>query len=117
VGLPDLVVAHDLDVAAAAQIDAVASEHPIALISGLLFVIAITVGLLLLGLALWRSRVAPAWTGIALAVGGVTHPFLPGHAATGIGLLVAAVGFAGASLALLRMPDDEFDLPPVAARA
>jgi hypothetical protein len=33
--------------------------------------------------------------------------------AQGIGLLVAAAGFAGASAALLRMRNDEFDLPPV----
>jgi len=54
----------------------------------------------------------PAWYGIALMVGGVTHPFIPGAAGQGIGLVVAAVGFAGASVALLRMRNDEFDLPP-----
>ena len=52
--------------------------------------------------------------GIALAVGGFTHPFMPGHTAAGIGLLVAALGFAGASWALLRTSNDEFDLPPLA---
>jgi hypothetical protein len=43
-------------------------------------------GLLLLGIALWRSRVAPAWMGIALGLGGFTHPFLPGHVLAGLGL-------------------------------
>jgi DNA-directed RNA polymerase specialized sigma24 family protein len=33
----------------------------------------------------------------------------------GIGLLVAAAGFAGVSVALLRMSNDEFDLPAAAA--
>ncbi|HET9900400.1 MAG TPA: hypothetical protein VFR46_04940, partial [Actinomycetes bacterium] len=70
-----------------------------------------TFGLLLLGIALWRSRVAPAWMGIALGLGGFTHPFLPGHVLAGLGLLVAAVGFAGASWALLRTSNDDFDLP------
>jgi hypothetical protein len=51
---------------------------------------------------------------IALIVGGVTHPFLPNHVIAGIGLLVAAAGFAGATVALLRMRNDEFDLPPIA---
>lgn len=74
-------------------------------------------GLLLLGIALWRSRVAPAWMGIALAVGGFTHPFLWGTILTGVGLLVAAVGFAGASVALLRMSNDDFDRPAVPARS
>jgi ABC-type uncharacterized transport system permease subunit len=68
----------------------------------------------LLGLALWRSRVAPRWMAIALIVGGVTHPFLPNHVIVGIGLLIAAAGFAGATVALLRMRNDEFDLPPIA---
>ena len=68
----------------------------------------------LLGIALWRSRVAPRWMAIALIVGGVTHPFLPNHVIAGIGLLIASIGFAGATVALLRTPNDEFDLPPVA---
>jgi hypothetical protein len=82
-------------------------------IGSLLFILAITFGLLLLGIALWRSRVAPAWMGIALAVGGFTHPFMPTHTAAGVGLIVTAIGFAGASIALLRTPNDAFDLPPV----
>ena len=73
---------------------------------------AIVIGLGMLGVALWRSRQAPAWAGIALALGGATHPFLPGNTAQGIGLLIGAIGFGGASYALLRMRDDEFALPP-----
>ena len=42
---------------------------------------------------------------------------MPGHVAAGIGLLVAAVGFAGASRALLRTGNDEFDLPPLGKAA
>ncbi|MEV4459593.1 hypothetical protein [Microbispora sp. NPDC049633] len=83
------------------------------LVAGLLFILGIVVGLLLLGLALWRSGAAPAWAGILLAAGGFTHPFMPGHVASGVGLLVTAMGFAGVSVALLRMRNDEFDLPPV----
>jgi hypothetical protein len=75
----------------------------------LLFILAITVGLLLLGLALWRSGAAPAWCGWLLAAGGLTHPFMPGHVASGLGLIVAAAGFAGASVALFRMTNQEFD--------
>jgi hypothetical protein len=47
-------------------------------------------------------------------IGGVTHPFIPNHIGQGIGLFVAAAGFVGVSMALLRMSNDEFDLPPVA---
>jgi hypothetical protein len=108
-----LTVRDGLDVATVDKLYTATSEHPLQLIGGLLFILGITVGLLLLGIALWRSRVAPAWMGIALALGGGTHPFMPGHVAAGIGLLVTAVGFAGASVALLRASNDDFDLPPV----
>jgi hypothetical protein len=107
-----LTVRDGLDVAAVSKLDTAMGEHPIVQIGGLLFIVAITIGLLLLGLAMWRSGAAPAWMGWALALGGFTHPFMPGHVAAGLGLVVAAVGFAGASLALLRMPNEEFDLAP-----
>jgi hypothetical protein len=107
-----LAVRDGLDAAAIARLETAAQEHPLTLIGGLLFIVAITIGLLLLGLALWRSGAAPAWMGWALALGGFTHPLMPGHVAAGIGLIVAAVGFAGASRALLRMRNDEFDLAP-----
>lgn len=112
-----LTVTNDFDVATMAKLQQALEEEPAALIAGLLFIIGIVFGLLLLGLALWRSGAAPAWMGIALALGGFTHPFMPGHVAGGIGLLVAAVGFAGASVALLRMRNDDFDLPPAGAKA
>jgi hypothetical protein len=108
-----LAVQHNLDPTAVAGLDEAAANEPVTLIAGLLFIVGIVVGLLLLGIALWRGRGAPAWAGIALAVGGFTHPFLPGHVAQGLGLFVAAAGFAGASMALLRMGNDEFDLAPL----
>jgi hypothetical protein len=57
------------------------------------------------------SRLAAAWIAIALMVGGITHPFQPGHVAQGVGLFVGAVGFAGAAVVLVRQSNDEFDLP------
>jgi hypothetical protein len=109
--LANLTVKAGLDPAAVSQLSTAIEKHPIIQLSGLVFIVGITIGLLLLGMALWRSRTAPAWMGIALALGGFTHPFLPGHLAQGIGLLVAAVGFSGATYALLRMRNDDFDLP------
>jgi uncharacterized protein DUF4386 len=107
-----LTVRDGLDVAAVSKLDTAMGEHPIVQIGGLLFIVGITIGLLLLGLAMWRSGAAPAWMGWALALGGFTHPFMPGHVAAGVGLMVAAVGFAGASVALLRMRNEDFDLAP-----
>ncbi|MGH3347887.1 MAG: hypothetical protein ACRDO4_12995 [Nocardioides sp.] len=90
-----------------------AQDDPLMVTAALLFISGIVVGLGLLGAALWRSGTVPAIFGVAIMFGGITHPFLPTSAAAGIGLLVAAFGFAGASVALLRMTDDEFDLAPM----
>ena len=87
------------------------AEQPLVLLAGLWFIVGIVIGLGMLGVALCRSRWAPAWVGIALALGGATHPFLPGNTARWIGLLVGALGFGGAGYALVRMRDDEFALP------
>jgi hypothetical protein len=108
-----LTVQHGLDVNTMAKLSDTLENDPLLQVASLLFIVGVVIGLGLLGIAMWRSRAAAAWTGIALAIGGFTHPFLPGHTAQGIGLLVACAGFAGASVALLRMHNDEFDLPPV----
>jgi hypothetical protein len=111
---PEFLTVHEgLDTATMAKVSSAVEEQPTTQIGSLLFILAVTVGLLLLGIGLWRSRVAPAWMGIALAFGGFTHPFMPGHLTAGIGLLIAAIGFAGASVALLRTSNEDFDLPPI----
>jgi hypothetical protein len=109
---PYLAAVRGIDVDAMRVLDGALENDPIFLVAGLLFIVGIVFGLGLLGAALWRSRAVPAWYGIALMVGGITHPFIPGAIGQGLGLVVAAVGFAGASVALLRMRNDEFDLPP-----
>lgn len=112
---PALVtVQHHLDPTPMAALDDVLQHEPLLGIASLLFIVGVVFGLGLLGGALKRSRAVPAWVAYAVMVGGATHPFLPTHVGQGIGLLVAAVGFAGVSRALLRMSDDEFDLPPAA---
>ena len=108
-----LTVTERLDVATVAALDEAWWALPVTGVAALLFISGIVVGLPLLGIALWRSRVSPRWMAIALIIGGATHPFLPNHVVAGIGLLVAGLGFAGATRALLRMTNDEFDLPPV----
>jgi hypothetical protein len=110
----NLVVAKGLDAAAVGEGVETYYTLPLVQVSVIFWLVAVVIGSALLGLALWRSRAVPAWFGIALMVGGATHPFLPGNVGVGTALLVAAVGFAGASLALLRMSNDEFDLAPLA---
>jgi hypothetical protein len=112
-----LAVTERLDLATVAALDEAWWALPVTEAAALLFISGIVVGLPLLGIALWRSRVAPRWMATALIIGGATHPFLPNHVVAGMGLLVAGLGFAGATRALLRMPNDEFDLPPVTNRS
>ena len=118
VNTPELLTAtHHLDAQTMAQVREAVGNDPIGLVASILFLVGIVIGLGLLGAALWRSRVAPAWMGIALMVGGITHPFMPNHIGQGVGLLVAAMGFAGATRALVRQSNDEFDLPPARTKA
>jgi len=106
--------AHEhLDVSTMTRLDEALQASPTAAVASLIFIVGLTIGLLVLGIALWRSRAVAAWMGIALALGGLTHPFMPGNAAIATGLVITAIGFAGASVALLRQRNDEFDLPAI----
>jgi hypothetical protein len=110
---PELVtVQHHLDPTAMSALRDALEGEPLLGIASLLFILGVVVGLGLLGGALKRSRAVPAWVAVAVMVGGVTHPFIPTSVGQGIGLLVGAVGFAGVGAALVRMSNDEFDLPP-----
>jgi hypothetical protein len=111
INVPYMTVQHGLDITSMTKLDDALHTEPLLGIASLLFIVGIVFGLGLLGIALWRSRIVPAWMGIALAVGCFTHPFIPNHIGQGIGLLIAAVGFSGASVALLHMRNDQFDLP------
>lgn len=109
---PLMTVQHDLDRSAMAALDDALRHEPLLGIASLLFIVGIVFGLGFLGGALKRSRAVPAWVGLAVMVGGVTHPFIPTSVGQGFGLFVAEAGFIGVSIALWRMGDDEFDLPP-----
>jgi hypothetical protein len=109
---PALVtVQHDLDHSTMAALDDAMHHEPLLGIASLLFIVGVVVGVGLLGGALKRSRAVPTWAAYAVMLGGATHPFIPTSVGQGIGLLVAAAGFAAVSAALVRMPNDEFDLP------
>lgn len=96
------VVRYGLDAPALAPLAAGREGDVLLGVAGLLFLVGIVIGLGLLGAALWRGRAVPAWVGVAVLVGGVTHPFLPGHTAQGVGLLVLAAGYAGGAAAFAR---------------
>jgi hypothetical protein len=74
-----------------------------------LFVAGHILGLVLLGIALWRGRVLPSWAALLIAVSQVLHfifaVVVPVHALDGLAWGLTAVGFAVAALALVREPE------------
>ena len=111
-GLALVTADQHLNVGTIAALDKALWAQPVNQVASILFLAGIVIGLPLLGIALWRSRIAPAWMAACLIAGGFTHPFIPSHIAQGIGLWLAAIGYIAATRALLRMSNDEFDLPP-----
>ena len=79
------------------------------------------IGMVLLAVALRRARVLPLWAAVVLGISQPIHfvafVVLQNQyvdAVAGWGL--TAVGFAAVAVALLRTPDDAWDLPSAAAR-
>jgi hypothetical protein len=59
-------------------------------------------------------RAVPVWGAVLVGFGGWTHPFLSFEDHVhGAGLVVLALGCVAVSASLLRMSNDEFDLPPL----
>ncbi len=91
--------------------------HPLAIIAIIPFFLTITIGRIGLGVLLWRARLAPRFVAVAmLAASPVEFLFVGASIGQNIGpaisYVLTAIGFAGASIALLGMTDDDFDLPP-----
>ena len=65
-----------------------------------------TLGILLLGLAVWRSRIAPTWVGVCLMLFPIADVLLSGvpveHLADVVSNLFGVVGFAGLGVAMVR---------------
>jgi hypothetical protein len=81
------------------------------------FFLTITIGRVLLGIVLWRARIAPRWMAVAMLLASPVEFALVGpvgNVGPTIAYALTAVGFASASVALLRMTNDDFDLPALA---
>lgn len=106
---------------AAAQLDPAVlarmaeTGHPTSAIAAGVFVIGHVLGTMLLGVAMWRSRVVPRWAAVLTMVSQPLH-FVAAVILVSPALDLAAwgmtaVGFAAASVAVLRLSDDEWDPP------
>jgi hypothetical protein len=111
-----LVASHpEFDRATAYALGAGLELGPVSSLTGTLFVFGHLIGTIILGLALWRSHTVPSWAAILLAVSQPIHlasVMLGNRPLDLIGWGGTALGFAAAGWALLRMNNDDFDLPP-----
>ena len=93
---------NDLDRATVVALNEALEASPVYLVI-LPFAVAITLGRVLLGVLLWRTRIGPRWMAAALVVAVPVEWALGaaiGNAGPAIAYLLTAVGFASASVAL-----------------
>ena len=111
-----LVASHpEFDQATAYALGSGLELGPVSNLTGTLFVFGHLIGTIILGIALWRSRTVPSWAALLLAVSQPIHlasVLLDNRPLDLLGWGGTAVGFAAAGWALLRMKNDDFDLPP-----
>jgi hypothetical protein len=84
------------------------------------FFLTITIGRVLLGIVLWRAQIAPRWMAVAMLLASPVEFLLVGpvgNVGPTVAYALTAIGFASASVALLRMTNDEFDVPPLTRAA
>lgn len=112
------MTAPGLDRASMARLlDAVNNDHAITLPMVLGTNFLFSIGLILLGVAVWRSHVAPWWSALAVILFPVLG-YLPGGLAALAGsFAVGAVGFGVIGARLLTCTDADWDQTPVPARS
>lgn len=91
--------------------------HPTANIATGMFVLGHVLGTVLLGIAMWRSQSVPRWAAVLAIVSQPLHFIAAVIVASPTLDLLAwglnAVAFAAAAVAIVRLSDDEWDLPPL----
>lgn len=94
--------------------------HPTSDIATGVFVLGHVVGTVLLGVALLRADAVPTWAAIVTMVSQPAHfvalVILGSPALDTAAWAANGVAFAVVGVAILRTPDDEWDLPPVRRR-
>ena len=93
------------------------TTHPTMAVAGVFFVLGHVLGTILLGVAMWRSKVVARWAAVAVIVSQPIHfvaaVIIPNHTLDLIGWGLQAVGFAVVGWAILRLRNDDWDLPAV----
>ncbi|TDD59584.1 hypothetical protein E1263_14645 [Kribbella antibiotica] len=85
-------------------------------VAGVVFVVGHVLGTILLGSALWRSRMVPRWAAVATAISQPIHfvaaVIVVSHTLDLVGWGMQAVGFAAVGWVILRLSDDEWEPLP-----
>jgi hypothetical protein len=81
-------------------------------LAGAVFVAGHVIGTILLGIAMWRSRLVPRWAAVATAISQPIHAIaaivVVSHTLDLVGWGLQAAGFAAVGWAILRMRDEEW---------
>lgn len=92
-----------------------AVTHPALDVAVGIFLIGHVVGTILLGSALWRSRAVPRWAALLTIVSQPLHivaaVVLVSHPLDLAAWAMQAVGFTAAAWAVIRLPDEQWDIP------
>ena len=81
------------------------------------FVAGHVLGLLVLAVGLFRGRWVPAWAAAAIVVGDLIHPagaFGANRPVEVVAFALLVIGLAPAAIALVRLGDNEWEMPAVA---
>jgi hypothetical protein len=92
------------------------TTHPSSNIAAVVFVVGHVIGTVLLGLALLQSRTVPLWAAFVTIVAQPMHfvafIVLDNQTLDAVSWTANGLAFAVVAVAILRMRDDEWDLPP-----
>ena len=107
-----VAVEQSLDPTKVAVINEAVSTSVLVSTASLIFLLASSTGLILLGVAQWRAGTGPRLLAVLLGLSGVAHLVPAGTAVAAAAWLATGIGSVGASIALLRSANDDFDLAP-----
>jgi hypothetical protein len=109
--------AHD-HAAAVRLITAVNDDRATSVLLGV-FLVGHLLGMLILGVALWRSRVVPMWAAVLVGLAPLGHLFVhsAGRVPNAVAYALMTAGMGAAALSLLGVANEEWDLPAVRSTA
>ena len=107
-----VAVQQSLDPTNVAVINEAVSANALVSRVSVIFLLASSTGLLLLGVAQWRAGTGPRVLAVLLGLSGAAHLIPAGTAVAAAAWLATGIGSIGASIGLRRSANDDFDLAP-----